>query len=583
MGFLLLIRYYKKVMEKMKRATMAIALIVIIVIGFGGYWYFGIRPTAGITHPETFVMESIGEPDYLDPAVDYETAGGEILQNVYETLVWYKGASAVDLEGMLATDWTISDDGLEYTFTLRQGVKFHDGTPFNASCVKYSLDRAILIGDPDGPFWILAQCIKGGPAYMDFIYSMTEDTTQGEIDAAANDYLAAGGVTVIDDYTVKITLEFPYAPFLYCLAYTVADIVSPSFVEAHGGITNGAHNEYMDEHTCGTGPFKMVAWDKLVSITLERNDNYWRTPAKLERVIIKRVEETDTRIMAIEVGDADCIYWPTTVYDRVYDKTTKTSTNPDLRVVAEKPTFDVMFLGFNLNIKPFDNIDIRKAFSYAFDYETFIDEVIYGFGTQLQGPIPKGMFGHNDTLWMYSYDLEKAKDILDDYAWTAENKSIALYYNSGNPIREKACMLLKDAIESLGLGIEVTVNALIWADYLSMLRASQLPLYFLGWAPDYADPDDYVFPFCRSTGTFAYEVGYSDTQMDAWIDAAGREVDPNKRIELYGKIQDKIMEDCVFIWVYQATNFHVERTWVKGYYFNPMYSGLYYYALSKEW
>jgi len=569
----------------MKNSTKAIVLIAIIAIGtLGGYWYWGIyAPTAGIPHRETFVMESIGEPDYLDPAVDYETAGGEILQNVYETLVWYKGASSVELEGLLATSWTVSSDGLEYTFNLRQGVKFHDSTPFNASCVKYSLDRTIRIGDPGGPFWILAQCIKGGPEYLGFIYSMDENTTQAEIDAAAEAYLAAGGVSVIDDYTVKITLDFPYAPFLYCLAYTVADIVSPSFVEANGGITNGAHNSYMDEHTCGTGPFMMVSWDKLVSITLERNDNYWRTPAKLERVIIKRVEETDTRIMDIEAGDADCIYWPTTVYDRVYNKTTKMSVNSNLRVVAEKPTFDVMFLGLNTLMKPFDDINIRKAFCYAFDYQTFIDEIVNGFGDQLQGPIPKGMFGHNDTLWMYSYDLNAAKDILDDYTWTAENSTIELFYNSGNDVREKACILLKDGIESLGLGITVTVTPLIWADYLSKLRASALPIFFLGWAPDYADPDDYVDPFCRSTGAFAFYVGYGSPQIDAWIDAAKAEADPATRIELYGKIQDKIMEDAVYIWAYQATNFHVERTWVKGYYYNPMYSGLYYYALSKEW
>lgn len=563
---------------------MAIVLVVIIVVALGGYWYFAMyTPTAGIPHPETFVMESIGEPDYLDPAVDYETAGGEVIENVYETLVYYKGPSAVDLEGLLATDWTISDDGLEYTFTLRKGVKFHDGTTFNASAVKYSIDRAIRIGDPDGPFWILAQCIKGGPDYMNFIYTMTGEETQAEIDAAANAYLAAGGVTVIDEYTVKITLEFPYAPFIYCMAFWVAAIVSPSFVEAHGGITNGAHNEYMDEHTCGTGPFKMVEWEKLVSITLERNDDYWRTPAKLERVILRRVEETDTRIMDIEAGDADCVYWPTTVYDRVYDKTTKESLIPDLRVVAELPTFRVMFLGFNLNMKPFDDINIRRAFSWAFDYETFINEVVYGFGTQLQGPIPKGMFGHNDTLWMYSYDPDKAKAILDDYAWTAENATIELFYNSGNPVREKACMLLKDSVEGLGLGIEIVVTPLIWADYLAKMRASALPIFFLGWAPDYADPDNYVDPFCRSTGAFAFRVGYGDPQMDDWIDAAKRETDPDRRIELYGKIQDKIMEDCVFIWCYQGTNFHVERTWVKGYYYNPMYSGLYYYALAKEW
>jgi peptide/nickel transport system substrate-binding protein len=542
-----------------------------------------------IKNPDTYIVATIGEPESLDPAYDYETAGGEILQNVYETLVWYDGEHADKLIPMLATNVPtienggVTPDGLHYTFHIRQGVKFHDGTTMDAYDVEYSLERVLIINDDWGPAWMMGQVMipnyGSGPLDMDDINASVE---------------------VLDDYTVRINLVYPYPAFIQVLAYTVASIVSMDYVEAHGGVQVNTLNDWMHTHEAGTGPFKLKEWVSNQYIMLERFDDYWREPAKLKYVIIKKVQDVGTREMMLFSGDADSVYIPRQHKTDVEGK-------PNLRIVQGKPTFNIDFIGFNQDIKSgpnpignvpswfFKDINVRRAFVHAFDYDKFLSDVLLGTGIQPRGVIPKGMFGYNESVPLFDYNLTKSAYYLSQaidnrtgQSYADEGFEIWLYYNAGNAVREAACEMFKASLESLttqGLvsgNIVVHVQALDWSGaYLPAVRGKQLPIFFLGWAPDYADPDDYTFPFYHENGTYAKRISLQNHTLTLMCERAAQELNTTLRAQMYYEIEMAVYENAYFAWLAQATNFHVERDWTQGYYFNPMFSGMYYYPIYK--
>lgn len=576
-------------------------------------------PTPGvIKNPDAFVTATIGEPDYLDPAVDYETAGGEVLQNVYETLVWYDRDSAERLVPLLATEVPtlenggISPDGLNYTFHLKTGVKFHDNaTVMDADDVVYSIQRVLRIHDPDGPSWMLEEIMT------DYLSYYVGDELQNYSTSAQWILDALGGtdphyviteqdvtnvsqavVIKVDDYTVKFRLTHPAPAFLQICAYTVMAIVSKDYVEAHGGVVNGQHNDWMDKHAFGTGPYKFVDWEVGSKIHLQRFDGYHGAKPALKDVYIVKANDVNTRILMLQAGDADSIALPIE-YESMF------AGKPEYRIVKGLPTFDIMFAGFNMNINTtaaatwgstvpsdfFQDVHVRRAFACLMNYTQFINNVLKGNAIHPNGPIPKGMFGYNASIPEYKQNLTMAEaefklaiNPATGRSWWDDGFTVAFMYNAGNTVRETACQYMKQALESLNPKFHATVNALDWPTYLANLRKSPspFPMFWLGWAPDYADPADYVTPFLHSTaGVFPYRTGYANPTIDALIDQANSELNATRRYQLYSEISMLCYEDVPYIWLYQAYNFHIERSWVRGYYFNPMYAGFYYAAFSK--
>jgi len=542
-----------------------------------------------VKNPDVFVMATIGEPDSLDPAIDYETAGGEILQNVYETLIWYDGNRTDRLVPLLATEvptlenGLITPDGLNYTFNLREGVLFHDGNEMTAYDVEYSLERVLIINDPTGPSWMLGQVMI--PDYP----GAGEELDMDDINAS---------ITVNDELNLTIHLVKPYQPFIYVLAYTVASVISMDFVEAHGGVVPLEQNTYLTRHTCGTGPFKLVEWVSNSHILMQRNDNYWREPAQLKYVLIKKVNDVGTREMLLFAGDADSVYIPRQHKDDVVGK-------PGLRIVEGLPTFNIDFIGLNQNITPglevgvppdfFEDVNIRKAFAHAFDYDLFIVDVLDGTAIRPNGPIPYGMFGYDPDVPLYEHNLSLAASFLNEsdnpdapgQTYGQTGFELTLYYNQGNLVREAACMILEKNLEQLTSlhliegTISVEAQAMDWPAFLDAFYGKQLPAFFLGWAPDYVDPDDYVDPFLHEAGAFPYFLSIENETITQWIMDAKHALDPDVRASIYSNISMACYENAYYIFTAQATNFHVERSWVTGYYFNPMYAGLYYYVLGK--
>lgn len=583
-----------------------------------------------IRNPDAFIEVTIGEPEYLDPATDYETAGGEVIMNTYETLIWYDEESTVDLVPVLATEVPtvenegISEDGMNYTFHIREGITFHDGTELAADDVAYSIQRVLRIHDPNGPSWMLEQIMTsylsyyvGGdlqtfiddnapPQWMldaigetDPTYILTEDD---------NREVAEASVTVVDDMTVNFRLNKPFPAFLKIAAYTIMSVVSMDYVEDNGGIVDGEHNDVMDLTTCGTGPYILPdgGWEHGTKIHLERNDDYWGEAPALKDVYIITATDENTRILMLQAGDADTIAM-SIEYESMFQG------DPEYEITKGLATYDVTFAGFNLNINEtqaalygsnvpgdfFVDKNVRLAFVHMLDYDTFIENVLKGNAIQPNGVIPKGMFGYDETIPTYEFDLDTAASYLKEAVnadsgntWWVDGFDIALFYNAGNAYRETACRYLADAMDELttmaasdGGGVfTATVNTLDWPTYLSLLRntPSPFPVFYLGWAPDYADPDDYATPFLDSVyGGYPHTTGYANASIDELVRAAAVELDETLRAEMYSEMSMLVYEDAPYIFLWQGNNFHIERAWLEGYYFNPMYPGFYFPAFSK--
>jgi len=576
-----------------KKALAGIVILVILIIaGVGGYYYMYLPSTRPLVpNSDTLVYTTFGDVDKMDPAVMYDTASGEIAELTLQGLVYYNvpGAST-DLVPRLAKSWEVSADGIVYTFHLDEKAKFNDGTPVTAEDVKYSIDRMILIGDPDGPAPTLAMHVKGAADYLtcEMCWQTTNDTY-------VQAYLNAGGVKVIDPQTVQITLDAPYAPFLSTMAFTSASVVNKKLVEANGGLKPGFYNDWMNQHgtEVGSGPYKLAEWTPKQRVVLEANPNYWGTPGKFKRIIVNEVDEVGTRELALFAGDADVITLPATNLFDVIDKDAWLSNRQVVPlkkgiVVSMDPTYTVSpNFGMNLNWKdettgatPFSNKDFRYGFSYAFDYKTFIDTVVNGAAIQGVGPIPPGMFGYDEALvksLQFSYNLDKAKEFFlkaKDAGAYSDGQKITLYYNTGNEARRRGCLLLKDSIEKLGVGLSIEVQELDWPTFLAKMREKTLPVFFVGWAPDFADPDDYVPVFANGqTGTFARRQGFDDPAIDDKLNLASVEADPAKRKALYNEITTWLFQEAYTIWVAVPLNIHVARDWVKGWFYNPMFAG----------
>ena len=527
-----------------------------------------------VKNPDTFTTVSIGDPQELDPAHAYDTASGAVIMNAYETLVWYERERTDKLKPMLATEVPtqanggISPDGLTYTFNIRQGVKFHDGSTLTADDVVFSIKRLVVMNLADGPAWMYTEILN------------------------------ESGIQKIDQYTVQFTLTESAPRFLSIMAYNAAAILSQNWVASRGcgDPIEGVPCENIERDVMGTGPYKFVKWVPAQYVLMEYHPDYWAGWSASDRkaqgypdgfiktVYMKKNNDKDSRILELLAGDADFAYVPIADRDKIDGK-------DGIRIMEGQPTFSMGFIGFNQDIQNwgqtapssdfFADINVRKAFCYSFPYQQFITDELDDHALKPKGPVPAGMLGYNENGPEYELDLEQAEYYFKEAGVWDTGFTLTVYYNSGNTARENGLLMLENTIESLNAKFDLVVQGLEWPDYLDKFIQSEMPLFFLGWAPDYADPHDYVQPFLHSNGHFPYYLSYQNDELDQLIMDAARETDDATRIQLYADIIDLEHDEAIYIWTHQGITFHVERDWVDGWYSNPMYGGTYYYSLSK--
>ncbi len=436
-----------------------------------------VPPAPSIKNPDTFVEADIGEPESLDPAWDYETAGANVIQNVYEPLVMYKRESVTDFVGVLATDWKTSADGKTWTFTVRKNVKFHNGDTLQASDVAYSYVRGFIQSQAAGPQWIMLQPFFGPTVSFGFF-----DTSVKPGDKTGDDVVnslyngnfvaacqAAQKMVVADNTagTVTMTLPAPWGPFLPSIANAWGGIVDQKWATAQGDWDGNcadaqkfnnpeADKDPLFDKMNGTGPYMLTKWDKGNQITMAANPNYWATQPlwtggpsgapKIKNILMKIVPEWGTRFAMLTTGDADTANVPSNYYPQVdplvkqdcdpagTGKCTPVNANGFLTRYQNMTQLSQDTIFFNQKVNTtggnsfigsgkldgngitanfFADVHIRKALAACFDYDTFIKQVRNGQGIVPNGPVIPGELGYDPKGPAQKFDLTTCKSEFD--------------------------------------------------------------------------------------------------------------------------------------------------------------------------
>jgi peptide/nickel transport system substrate-binding protein len=459
---------------------------------------------------DTLVYGRGGDSTSLDPITTTEGETFKVTENIFETLVAF-GEQDTTINPGLAESWTVTDDGLTYEFKLRQGVKFHDGTDFNADAVVFNFDRW-MNGDADKfPYYTMF----GG-------YKADEGHVIQEI-------------TAVDANTVKFVLKRPQAPFLKNLAMSPFGIASPAAVEQFG--------EDFRANPVGTGPFKFVEWKENETITLEKNADYWQEGLpKLNRVIFKVIPENTARLNALTSGEID-------VMDGLNNSDEATVVANENLQVIERPSMNVGYIGLTNTRKPFDNKLVRQAINHAIDKQSIIDAFYGGKAQPAVNPMPPAISGYNDAIEPYPYDLEKAKALLAEAGY-ADGFTMDLWAMPvARPYMPEAMKVAEVIQASLAeIGVTANIQSVDWATYLDKATAGEFDAFMLGWTGDNGDADNFIYTLLDKDSIGSNNnAHYSNDELHDILIQAQTEVDEDVRNELYKKAQEIVHEDAPWV------------------------------------
>jgi peptide/nickel transport system substrate-binding protein len=533
--------------EKMKGTKaigrmVIVAIIAVIIVIAGVVGYYLTIPT-GPKIKDTLVMGTTDSVEScLDPARAYDFFGWEIIQSLGSGLVDYRpGAtgSPDDITPALATSWSVSSDGLQWTFNLRQGVKYNDGTEFNATNVKYTFDRGIGIADEDGAFV--------GIGYSDIIQN----------------------VTVVDKYVVKFYLKIPFAAFLSLMACQASFIVDPTYAPIDT-VVEYTEGDARASHPMGLGPYLLSNWTRTAGkdyeMRLVANANYWNASAglpKTKNIIIRFYADSTGLALAISNQEVDIAFRQLSATDI---NTMKTNTN--LHVWEGTGAF-IQYLVLQEKYAPFNVTEIRQAVGAAINRTTITQTVFLGQAQNLYSMIPIGMFGHTDAfLNLGDPNYTRTRELLAEFGYNETNKlTFKLWYETSGhyPQSAQQAQVLKSSLEASGV-ITVNLDGLDWPGYRTARQNEAMEAYILGWYPDYIDPDDYVYPFVHSTGGSWIHHNYDNPQMDQLIEWARGNTSTSTRSTLYNQIQNLMVTDAPIIPMYQGSAYAVTTPNVKGVY-----------------
>ncbi len=489
---------------------------------------------------KTLVIAIQADPTGFDPEAVLNNTSGFIMSAVYDSLVRYKPGT-VQVEPGLATSWDISSDGLTYTFHLRHGVTFSDGTPFDAQTYVQSLNRLFDKNDP-------AYIYNTGPveSYIHFTY-----------DPVAS-YKAVG------PYTVEFKLKHPFAPFLTSLAMVWNGVVSPAAAVKYG--------KDFRNHPVGTGPFIFKDWVHNDHITLEANPNYWGGKPKVDRVIFKVIPDPQTAVLQMKQGQVQIL---ADVSSQVIPAI---KADPHLKLVTQ-PGLTINGIALPADTKPFDDVRVRQALNYAIDRQA-IDKSLYNdLAVPMTSPLPKAQWSFDPSLQPYTYDPAKAKKLLAEAGYPNGFKAELLAYNSArgyNPAGAQLAVAIQSYLKKIG--VDVSIQQMEFGSFLAKVRSGNYHgMSMTGWSGDNGDPDNFLYElFSSDTIPVGNTSHYKNPALDKVLLQAQRETDHATRVKLYQQAQKTIWDAAPWIFVNNTLQVRAITDNVTGFVLNPtqMFFGL---------
>jgi peptide/nickel transport system substrate-binding protein len=452
------------------------------------------------------------DPVNLDPHLSSAYSTFEVLENVYNQLVGLDDSLQIVPE--LAESWTVSDDKLTYTFKIRQGVTFHNGRALTADDVVYSYER---IRNPE---------TQSGWAYL---------------------FDPVDKIEAPDESTVVISTKQIYAPLLTKLASQGTAIVPKEDVEA------GTLGQNPD----GTGPFKFVEFVPADHLTIARNETYWEAGLPyLDQVIFKPIPDETVKQTNLETGNVD---WT----DGVPAKDANDLMQSQDLVVQQVAGTSYTYIGMNTTRKPLDDKRVRQAISYALDREEVAAIASYDLAAPSQSPIPEGNFWRSEYA-PYAQDVEKAKSLLNE-AGLGDGFQAEIMPAKDYAETVRAAEAVQAQLQDVG--IEITLRPLEWSTWLDEEGKGNYDMYICGWI-GLVDPDDWFYAQQYTKQIFNF-TGYSNPELDNLLDQGRQELDPNKRKEIYDQVQQILVDDLPYIYLFTTAPVNAWQPYVKGYAVRP--------------
>ena len=539
-------------LNNMKAGVIAIIICGLMLVAS----FSGCMETTPPATEKVLIFACSGDAKKLDPADVTDGESTARTDSIFEGLVEYKEGSA-EIQPCLATSWNISADKKNITFNLRQGVKFHDGTDFNADAVVFSFERQYNTSHPYYQY--------GEWAYWSYMFY---------------DILK---VEKIDNYTVKIVLSNLNAAIMTSLAMFTVAIVSP---------TNAAlWKEDAFKHPCGTGPFKFVEWVKDDHITLEAFKDYWRGAPKLDKLIYRVIVDPSARLLAIQAGDIKGMEYP----DPSSLNLIRADDNLQL-LTKEGMTVGYLAInnGFGYNdsnkngahdqdepwvktpgyFKPFTNKSVRQAINYAINKTSIVENLYKGTAIVAKNGMPPFMLGYNDAIVDYPYNPAKARELLAEAGYPAGFSTTLWVMPVSRPYMFDPSKI-GEAIQSYlaDINIDVDIYQIDWSTYLEKTQAGEHPMCLLGWTGDNGDPDNFMNVLYGENqctlGTAGNVAFYNNTEVQSLLSAALQTYVLTERARLYEEAQVIIHEDAPFVYLAHANQAVVFTSNVDGFVLNP--------------
>ena len=506
-----------------------LALVAASCGGDGGEGTGGGEPTQG----GTLTFAASADPVTMDPAYASDGESLRIAEQIYEGLVRNK-EGGTEIEPALAESWETSADGKSWTFHLREGVKFHDGTDFNAEAVCFNFNRWYN-------FKGLAQT-QGVSYYWQTVMGATAFADKSEEERAQALYRDC---EVKDELTVVLHLNRPSASILGGLSLPSLAIQSPTALERYNADAIGGTEdkpeftgEYGLAHPTGTGPFKFESFKAGDRTVLVRNEDYWDANGKaaLDRLIIRVIPDAAARRQALESKEIDG-------YDNAEPADVEALRAAGFKIL-QRPAFNVAYVGFNLKNKLLQNEKIRQAIAHALNREALL-KAKYPPGSEVAKEfMPPSLFGYANDVTEYPYDPEKARQLIRESGET--DLTLEFWYptNVSRPYMPDPVgnfQAFKSDLEAVGF--RIVPKAADWsAEYVERVNSGRaLGLFLIGWTGDFGDPDNFIGTFFQQSGT-DHQFGFSDPKLLEMLNEAEAETDQARRIQLYQEANRYIMD-----------------------------------------